>query len=91
MNNNVQDNTIAIFKNANRDPDSNQPEYKGTLVWNGEEINCSLWIREAKGDGKMPAGTKFFSGQLDQWKPKDKGKPKQEHYAPTGSDDDIPF
>jgi hypothetical protein len=50
-----------------------------------------MWIREASGDGKMEAGTKFLSGKLDDWQPKQQ-KPKQD-YQPTQSysSQDIPF
>jgi hypothetical protein len=88
---NVQDNTAVLFKNPNYTPENNQPYYKGEVVMDGTQRNLSMWIREASGDGKMEAGTKFLSGKLDDWQPKQQ-KPKQD-YQPTQSysSQDIPF
>jgi len=89
-NNNTKDNTLAVFKNPNWHEGSNLPVYKGTGNWKGEEINVSLWLREASGDGKLEAGTKFLSGTFDQWQPKPQGNRPQSSEAPVASED-IPF
>ena len=74
---------ISIFKN-DKQPESKQPDYKGTALIDGKEKDVALWVRESKD------GLKYFSGQV---KPKwvkepvahdDLGK------APEPSDD-LPF
>jgi hypothetical protein len=89
-NNNTKDNSFALFKNPQWTEGSNVPMYKGTGNWQGEEINLSCWLREASGEGKLEAGTKFFSGAIDQWQPKPQGNRPQQSEAPMASED-IPF
>ncbi len=89
-NNNTKDNSFALFKNPQWTEGSNLPMYKGTGNWQGEEINLSCWLREASGEGKLEAGTKFFSGSIDQWQPKPQGNRPQRSEAPMASED-IPF
>lgn len=89
-NNNTKDNSFALFKNPQWTEGSNLPMYKGTGNWQGEEINLSCWLREASGEGKLEAGTKFFSGAIDQWQPKPQGGRPQQSEAPM-ADDTIPF
>ncbi|MDG1314718.1 MAG: hypothetical protein P8P29_04225 [Flavobacteriaceae bacterium] len=52
----------------------------------------SLWPTESKGEGKLPAGTKFWSGQIKEKWVKD-AAPQQRTQAspPVASMDDIPF
>lgn len=85
------DNTIVLFKNERhkKEPEKNHPMYKGNATFNGQQLNCSIWLKEANGDGKLEKGTKFFSGTFDDWKPdasKGNGRP-----TPVAQHDDIPF
>ena len=95
-NNNTKDNTLAVFKNSDWHEGSDRPIYKGTGNWQcpsckkGAEFKVSLWLREASGDGKLEAGTKFLSGTFDQWQPKPQAQRPQRSEAPVASDD-IPF
>lgn len=85
-------NSIVLFKNDKWEPDSKHPVYKGTVKMDGKQKNVSVWIREAKGDGKMEKGTKFFSGTLDTWEGTPQGTGG--HPAPwdqAKQDSDIPF
>lgn len=82
------DNTIVLFKNDKWEEGGKQPIYKGLAEFNGTKLNCSVWLKEAKGDGKLPAGTKFLSGVFDDW------QPPASQQAATNSvpeKDDIPF
>jgi hypothetical protein len=62
-------NSIALYKNDKYEAGGNKPIYKGKAKFNGQELNCSVWLREASGEGKMEKGTKFLSGTFDDWKP----------------------
>ena len=62
-------NSIALYKNDKYEVGGNKPIYKGKAKFNGQELNCSVWLREASGEGKMEKGTKFLSGTFDDWKP----------------------
>ena len=55
----------------------------------GKQKNVSVWIREAKGDGRMEKGTKFFSGVLDTWEGQPGGGEQQGRKFVAESD--IPF
>lgn len=89
-NNNTKDNSFALFKNPQWTEGSNLPMYKGSGNWDGEEFNCSAWLKEASGEGKLEAGTKFLSGTFDQWQPKQQGNRPPKSEAPMANDD-IPF
>jgi len=95
MNDYDNTNRGAIFKNTERNKET-QPHYKGTINFEGQDIDVSLWIREASGQGKLEAGTKFFSVACERpWKERQDNqspapKPAQQQ-APSMPDDDIPF
>ncbi len=78
---------ISVFKNQNKQPGDNRPDYDGKgLDLNGNEIRIALWIKEGKNG-------KFMSGKLEV--PRPKQQPAQQP-APAqtnggGSNDDIPF
>lgn len=38
----------VLFRNDRKKPDSNQPDYKGTCLVNGEELEIAAWIKEGK-------------------------------------------
>ena len=85
------DNTIVLFKNDKYEAGGKQPIYKGNAEFNGTKLNCSVWLKEANGDGKLAKGTKFLSGVFDDWQPsKSSGASSSPKLDPVGSDD-IPF
>ena len=87
------DNTIVLFKNERYEQGGKHPMYKGNATFNGQQLNCSVWLKEANGDGKLEKGTKFFSGTFDDWKPdasKGNGGGSRQS-APAVELDDIPF
>jgi len=86
------DNTIVLFKNDKYEAGGKQPVYKGSAEFNGKKLNCSVWIKEASGEGKLEKGTKFLSGVFDDWQPsKSSGaSPHSQRLDPVGADD-IPF
>ena len=94
------DNTLVLFKNEKCEQGGKHPLYKGNATFKGNKLNCSVWLKEASGEGKLPKGTKFFSGTFDDWKPegsnqnnKGAGKAGEAPWSgnQSGNDDDIPF
>ena len=91
------DNSIVLFKNEKYEQGGKHPMYKGNATFNGTKLNCSVWLKEANGEGKLPKGTKFFSGVFDDWQPQPQsggGKGDQAPWAggdQAKKDDDIPF
>ena len=92
-------NTIVLFKNEKRTPENNQAVYRGTVNMDGKEKNVSVWIRTATGKGKLPEGTKFLGGELDEYNPNRTDGPgtgttpetKPPVAAAPAQEDDIPF
>jgi hypothetical protein len=91
-------NTIVLFKNEKRTEENNQAYYRGEVNMEGKVMNVSLWIREASGNGKLPKGTKFLGGELDNYEfkktdgPGTGNTPATKPPVPAApSDDDIPF
>ena len=84
-----RDNSGALFKNKDKSPDNNFPDYRGPCVVNGVELEISAWLKTSK-DGK----TKFMSLSF---KPPFKKSPKfagDADTAPRRNDDfqdDIPW
>ena len=92
MNHNTKENTVAMFHNEDRTPENNKPLFRAIGNWNGEEFEMSLWPTESKGEGKMPAGTKFWSGQIKEKWVKDAAPKQQAASSPPVADmDSIPF
>ena len=81
-------NSIVLFKNDKYEQGGNHPVYKGTVKMDGKQKNVSVWVRQAKGDGKMEKGTMFLSGVLDTWEGQGQGQQQSKQFAP---DSDIPF
>jgi len=55
---------ISIFKNKDKQPESKQPDYKGTALIDGKEKDVALWVRESA------SGLMYFSGQVKpKWNP----------------------
>lgn len=81
-------NSIVLFKNDKYEEGGKHPMYKGNATFNGTKLNCAVWLKEANGEGKLPKGTKFFSGTFDDWKP---DSSKANSGDALKADDDIPF
>ena len=87
MSNNMEKKAF-LFKNEKYEQGGNHPIYKGNFVLDGKKLNISFWLKQADGKGKLPQGTMFLSGEIDDWEPQKQNTPAQS--APTFSDD-IPF
>ena len=75
-----RDNSGVLFKNENKDNEK-KPDYKGSIMVDGNEYWLSAWIKEGK-SGK-------FMGLAVS--PKD-GQPPASKSVPSNlKDDDIPF
>jgi hypothetical protein len=93
--NNQYDNTLVLFKNEKYEQGGKHPMYKGNATFQGTKLNCSVWLKEANGEGKLEKGTKFFSGTFDGSYQNNKGSGKADEAPWSGDqskgDDDIPF
>jgi hypothetical protein len=71
-------NTIAIFKNADKKSDKS-PDYSGSLEINGVKYRTALWLKQSK------SGTAFLGGVVDLIEEKkEEVKPS---YQPVVNDD----
>jgi hypothetical protein len=43
-----KDNTGALFPNSYKEPGDNKPDYKGTMLVNGEEFEIAGWVKPGK-------------------------------------------
>lgn len=84
---------ITVFKNQNKQPGDNRPDYDGKgLDLQGNEVRIALWIKEGRNG-------KFLSGKLSTPRPAAQQAPpaQQAPAAPAsppannGANDDIPF
>ena len=80
---------FALFKNDKKG-NERAPEYKGSMVINGQKYWLSAWLREAK------SGQKFMSGaiQLAEVPPQPAPAPAPQPAAPkpmADLEDDVPF
>lgn len=88
--NNDMEKKAFLFKNDKYEQEGgNHPMYKGNVTIEGRKWNLSFWLKQADGNGKLPQGTMFMAGEVDQWEAPNKASqaPKP---APV-SDSDIPF
>lgn len=79
----MKDGSFKLFKN-NKTKET-QPDYKGKIKIDGEELDLSAWINESK------SGVKYMSGNFSQPRVQ---TPKQSDTVMFGGDapqDDIPF
>lgn len=72
----------VLFRNDDKKPDSNQPDYRGKCQINGAEFKLAGWVRTPK-DG----GNKYLSLALE---PKD-GELAKSAPETQQSDDNLPF
>jgi hypothetical protein len=54
----MKDGDISLFRNEKKQPGSNQPDMRGSMVWRGEKIKISMWT---KGEGTR----RFLAGKVD--------------------------
>ncbi len=82
-----KDNSGALFKNKEKTPDNKVPDYKGTILINGEEYWQSAWLHKAEKTGE------FYMSQSFQ--KKEKARTKASDFTNKGGkadeDDEIPF
>ena len=76
----VKEEQIILF--TNKDKQNNQPDYKGKAMFNGVEMDISIWIKES------PNG-KYLSGKVQ--KPYNKLKNEIESNTSQVQEEDIPF
>ena len=74
--NDLQEGQVRIFKNANRKPESREPDYWGKTMIDGKERRISLWLAESQ------SGNKYFQGRIQEYKPAD---------VAAKASDDVPF
>tara|TARA_Y100000296_G_C4992956_1_gene166325 strand:+ start:37 stop:273 length:237 start_codon:yes stop_codon:yes gene_type:complete len=55
----MKQNTIIVFPN-DKEGNEKRPDFTGKILWNGEEINVSLWKNTSK------AGKPYLSGQVQK-------------------------
>jgi len=55
----MKQNTIIVFPN-DKEGNEKRPDFTGKILWNGEEINVSLWNNTSK------AGKPYLSGQVQK-------------------------
>jgi hypothetical protein len=72
-----KDNSGALFKNPDKKPDNNFPDYRGPCMVNGKELEISAWLKTSK-DCK----TKFMSLSF---------KPPFKKTTKVAGDDDAPW
>ena len=72
--------TIIVFPN-DKEGNDKRPDLTGKILWNGEEINVSLWKNTSK------AGKSYLSGQVQ--KPYNGSATSDVNQSAEGAD--IPF
>ena len=72
--------TIIVFPN-DKEGNDKRPDFTGKILWNGEEINVSLWNNTSK------AGKSYLSGQAQ--KPYNGSVTSDVNQSAEGAD--IPF
>ena len=61
--NELAEGQVRIFRNAQRKPESKEPEYWGKTMIDGKERRISLWVNESAN------GNKYFQGRIQEYKP----------------------
>lgn len=77
-----------LFKNDKYEQGGNNPMYKGSVTIDGKKWNLSFWLKQADGKGKLPHGTMFMAGEVDDWTSDGK---QAEPAKPFAQASDIPF
>jgi uncharacterized protein (DUF736 family) len=78
-----KENSGALFRNENKVEGSNQPDYTGNVIINGERKRLAAWIKESQ------AGKKFMSIKISDFN--DQGTENKAGKAESKADDDLPF
>lgn len=74
----------GIFKNTSKIPGDHLPDYNGTAMIHGKEVNIGLWVKDGKN------GSKFFSVSIKDKQPKTSGVDSFEAKK-IDPDDQLPF
>lgn len=75
----------GIFKNTSKIPGDNLPDYNGTGMIHGKEVNISLWVKDGKN------GSKFFSLSIKDKQPKPQQPTAPDPFEAKVVDNDLPF
>lgn len=78
-----RDNTGVLFKNDKKDSERH-PDYKGSLIVNGQDYWLSAWIKEGKSG-------KFMGLALSPKEPQEKPSERAKSTGFDDMDDSIPF
>jgi hypothetical protein len=73
-------NTIAIFKNADKKSEKS-PDYSGSLEINGVKYRTALWLKQSK------SGTAFLGGLVELAEEKQAPTAAKPAYQPVVNDD----
>jgi len=71
----------VLFKNKNKEPGDNRPDYSGNINVDGVEKQIAAWIKEAK------SGTTFFSISVSEPYNKESAPAPK----PAAPEQDLPF
>ena len=77
-----QNNSGALFRNDKKVQGSNQPDYTGNIIIDGERKRLAAWIKESK------SGNKFMSIQLSDFNNEQNSQAAPQQ---AQADDDLPF
>lgn len=73
-------NTIAIFKNADKKKE-NSPDYSGSVEINGVKYRTALWLKQSK------TGTPYLGGLVELVEEKSATPQAKPAYQPVVNDD----
>ena len=51
----MKEGDVSLFRNDKKVAGSNQPDYRGTGLYNGEKVKFSMWLK-GEGDRQFLAG-----------------------------------
>lgn len=85
-----QNGDIAVFYQNNK-TNPKAPDYKGTILWNGEEMEIALWSKRDNGmlTGKMQP--KRAKGEYQKPPQNQPEKPVHVNTAVSNFEDDLPW
>ena len=84
----LREGSVSLFKN-NKKTNDRAPDWRGEGLFNGEKIKISGWQKQTS-KGEMFISMKV---EKDAYKPQTRNveKPKQQSFAGSDLEDDIPF